>query len=84
MDTGSNAPGRGNPARRTTSHRTRTPVVGVLVKDTATSRTGEYRDVAGGRWLLRPVGGGREWEAAPENVRPASLDEQECCQVDRQ
>lgn len=32
--------------------------------------------MAGPHWSLRPVGGGREWEAEPRHVRPALLIEQ--------
>ncbi|CAM5228686.1 hypothetical protein SCALM49S_03723 [Streptomyces californicus] len=37
---------------------------------------GEFRGVAGPYWSLRPVGGGTEWEAEPQRVRPALLMEQ--------
>lgn len=30
---------------------------------------------AGSRLLLRPVGGGREWECEPDAVRPATAAE---------
>nr|WP_202418193.1 hypothetical protein [Streptomyces sp. YIM 132580] len=53
------------------------PSLGALVVDTSRAdRVGEFRGVAGGRWSLRPVGGGREWEAEPGHVRPALLMEQ--------
>ncbi|MGW0559617.1 hypothetical protein ACWDZ4_03015 [Streptomyces sp. NPDC003016] len=38
--------------------------------DTGRSCVGEFRGVAGPYWSLRPVGGGAEWEAEPERVRP--------------
>ncbi|MFF2715767.1 hypothetical protein [Streptomyces sp. NPDC058011] len=51
--------------------------LGALVVDTSRAdRVGEFRGVAGTRWSLRPVGGGREWEAEPGRVRPALLMEQ--------
>ncbi|MDX2914299.1 hypothetical protein WB401_40630 [Streptomyces brasiliscabiei] len=33
---------------------------------------GEYRDRVGPYAMLRPVGGGREWEADPAALRPAT------------
>ncbi|MFD8955683.1 hypothetical protein ACFXKH_38750 [Streptomyces caelestis] len=39
--------------------------------DSHRDRVGEFRGVAGPYWSLRPVGGGAEWEAEPERVRPA-------------
>ncbi|MEV4878697.1 hypothetical protein [Streptomyces cyaneofuscatus] len=53
------------------------PALGALVVDTGRAdRVGEFRGVAGTCWSLRPVGGGREWEAEPVHVRPALLMEQ--------
>ncbi|MGW1205585.1 hypothetical protein [Streptomyces cyaneofuscatus] len=53
------------------------PALGALVVDISRAdRVGEFRGVAGTRWSLRPVGGGREWEAEPRHVRPALLIEQ--------
>ncbi|MGW7404451.1 hypothetical protein ACWGI9_12100 [Streptomyces sp. NPDC054833] len=37
-----------------------------------TRKVGEYRGKAGPYAMLRPVGGGREWEADPEQIRPAA------------
>ncbi|RLL67053.1 hypothetical protein [Streptomyces sp. Z26] len=52
------------------------PVVGAVVVDTGCGdRVGEFRGVAGPYWLLRPVRGGREWEADPGHVRAASARE---------
>ncbi|MGW0854249.1 hypothetical protein [Streptomyces sp. NPDC002690] len=49
------------------------PVPGALMVDTSReNRVGEFRGVAGPYWAIRPVGGGIEWEAVPERVRPAS------------
>ncbi|MEU1088427.1 hypothetical protein ACFYPN_27790 [Streptomyces sp. NPDC005576] len=49
------------------------PVPGAVMVDTSREdRVGEFRGVAGPYWAIRPVGGGIEWEAAPECVRPAS------------
>ncbi|MFF5773671.1 hypothetical protein ACFY8V_01245 [Streptomyces californicus] len=53
------------------------PGLGALVVDTGLGdRVGEFRGVAGPYWSLRPVGGGTEWEAEPQRVRPALLMEQ--------
>ncbi|MFJ5308352.1 hypothetical protein [Streptomyces sp. NPDC088350] len=48
---------------------------GTLLYDPATSKVGEYQDSAGPYALLRPVGGGREWQADPESLRPATDQE---------
>lgn len=48
---------------------------GTLVYDISTNRVGEYRGKVGPYVMLRPVGGGREWEAAPRAVRPATQEE---------
>ncbi|MGW7431335.1 hypothetical protein ACWGIN_17485 [Streptomyces sp. NPDC054861] len=45
---------------------------GGLVYDPVARRVGEYRGTAGPYAMLRPVGGGREWQADPERVRPAT------------
>ncbi|MCS0639070.1 hypothetical protein NX801_26190 [Streptomyces sp. LP05-1] len=51
------------------------PVVGAVLLDTATERVGTFEGAQGGRWYLRPVGGGTEWEADPSRVRPAGTME---------
>ncbi|MEE1736380.1 hypothetical protein PUR49_07665, partial [Streptomyces sp. BE147] len=44
---------------------------GTLVVDTSRAdRVAEFRGIAGPYWSLRPVCGGQEWEADPEDVRP--------------
>jgi len=43
--------------------------------DPVTRKVGEYQDKAGPYAMLRPVGGGREWEADPEQIRPATAEE---------
>ncbi|MEV0470577.1 hypothetical protein [Streptomyces prunicolor] len=48
---------------------------GTLVYDISTNKVGEYRGKAGPYAMLRPLGGGREWEAPPEAVRPATPQE---------
>ncbi|MEV0218505.1 hypothetical protein [Streptomyces sp. NPDC050704] len=51
------------------------PEPGALVYDPAACRVGEYRDTTGPYAMLRPVGGGREWQADPARIRPATADE---------
>ncbi|MET9376310.1 hypothetical protein ACFYV5_16055 [Streptomyces sp. NPDC003035] len=48
---------------------------GGFVYDPAARKVGEYRGTAGPYAMLRPVGGGREWQADPEKVRPATSAE---------
>ncbi|MDT0307920.1 hypothetical protein RM780_13235 [Streptomyces sp. DSM 44917] len=43
--------------------------VGALVRDEATGRRGLYMGTSGPYAMLRPLGGGREWEVRPEDVR---------------
>ncbi|MGW2278873.1 hypothetical protein [Streptomyces sp. NPDC001770] len=46
------------------------PAVGALVVDaTRPDVIGEFRSVTGPFWQLRPVSGGVEWQADPEQVR---------------
>ena len=54
---------------------TELPPPGTLVRDTARGRVGEYMGKGGPYLLLRPVGGGREWEVSPEYVEPLSQEE---------
>ncbi|WKX08009.1 hypothetical protein [Streptomyces sp. NL15-2K] len=51
---------------------TAVPERGELVYDPVTRKVGEYQDKAGPYAMLRPVGGGREWQADPAQIRPAS------------
>ncbi|WP_432157339.1 hypothetical protein [Streptomyces sp. bgisy153] len=48
---------------------------GMQVYDPVARKVGEYRGQAGPYVMLRPVGGGREWEADPARVRPATQEE---------
>ncbi|MER5207962.1 hypothetical protein [Streptomyces sp. NPDC002825] len=48
------------------------PEVGDLVRDTATGRVGFYVESVSGRFLIRAVQGGGEWEAEPVDVQPAT------------
>ncbi|WP_371669835.1 hypothetical protein [Streptomyces sp. NBC_00289] len=48
---------------------------GTLVYDPRTREVGEYRDRLGPYAMLRPVGGGREWQADPARLRAATAEE---------
>ncbi|MER7192276.1 hypothetical protein [Streptomyces flaveolus] len=48
---------------------------GTLVYDPRSRRVGEYQGKAGPYAMLRPVGGGREWQADPASVRAATPEE---------
>jgi len=48
---------------------------GTLVYDPQVGKAGEYQAKAGPYAMLRPVGGGREWEADPARIRPATPEE---------
>lgn len=50
------------------------PEVGALVKDETMDRLGVYMGEAGPFAMLRPVGGGKEWETRPEDVRVVARD----------
>ncbi|WP_399138989.1 hypothetical protein Q3A86_16170 [Streptomyces sp. NBUA17] len=45
---------------------------GNVLYDPATARVGAYQGLTGPRALLRPLGGGREWEAEPAGLRRAT------------
>ncbi len=45
---------------------------GAVVVDEASGRVGRVMDRVGGRIWLRPLRGGREWDADPARVRPAT------------
>lgn len=51
------------------------PAVGTYAVDTRTGRVGQVMGHEGPYVQLRPVGGGREWDCAPEAVRPATTIE---------
>ncbi|MEU5731692.1 MULTISPECIES: hypothetical protein [Streptomyces] len=44
------------------------PGIGELAKDSAGGRIGVVMGEVGGRVQIRPIGGGTEWDAMPENV----------------
>lgn len=52
------------------------PAPGTLVRDTATNRIGRVMDGPWGtRVALRPEGGGTEWDAELDKLRPVSMSE---------
>ncbi|MDX6316511.1 MAG: hypothetical protein QOF84_6871 [Streptomyces sp.] len=52
-----------------------TPEVGEVVIDAARDAVGVVMGREGPYVQLRPIGGGREWDARPECVRPATAAE---------
>ncbi|WP_406436483.1 hypothetical protein OHB14_62275 [Streptomyces sp. NBC_01613] len=44
------------------------PGIGELAKDSARDRIGVVMGEVGGRVQMRPIGGGTEWDAKPDNV----------------
>ncbi|GEC08757.1 hypothetical protein SSP24_64120 [Streptomyces spinoverrucosus] len=44
------------------------PGIGELAKDSARGRIGVVMGEVGGRVQIRPIGGGMEWDARPDNV----------------
>ncbi|WP_267246444.1 hypothetical protein [Streptomyces sp. PR69] len=44
------------------------PGIGELARDTARGRLGVVMGKVGGRVQIRPIDGGREWDAMPDNV----------------
>ncbi|MGW0731317.1 hypothetical protein [Streptomyces sp. NPDC002851] len=53
----------------------RRPPLGEIVRDEVSGRVGEVRGHEGPYVQLRPLGGGREWDAAPARLRPISQAE---------
>jgi hypothetical protein len=49
-----------------------TPSVGDVVEDTDLNKVGRVMGFEGGYVQLRPLGGGREWDADPDRLRPAT------------
>lgn len=47
-----------------------------LVLDSRTRRIGEVMDKQGPYYQLRPLGGGREWDARPEDLQQLSQEEE--------
>ncbi len=52
-----------------------TPGIREPAIDTRRKRVGEVMDKAGSTCWIRPLGGGREWEASLKDVRPPTQDE---------
>ncbi|MDT0321152.1 MULTISPECIES: hypothetical protein [unclassified Streptomyces] len=46
------------------------PTYGATVHDTRRDRVGVVMGRVGPCYQLRPLSGGREWDAAPEDIRP--------------
>lgn len=53
----------------------RKPAIGTYAVDTHTGQVGQVMGHEGPYVQLRPVGGGREWDCAPEAVRAATTIE---------
>lgn len=51
------------------------PPVGAYVVDTSTGRVGRILGLTGPHVRLGPVGGGREWACAPDDLRIATAAE---------
>ncbi|MFE1444443.1 hypothetical protein [Streptomyces sp. NPDC058739] len=51
------------------------PGIGELAKDSASARIGIVMGEVGGRVQIRPVGGGKEWDALPDSVESPSEQE---------
>ncbi|MFE7897155.1 hypothetical protein ACFU3E_06375 [Streptomyces sp. NPDC057424] len=52
------------------------PGIGELAKDTARGRIGIVMSEIGGLVQIRPIGGGREWDALPDKVvQPSAREE---------
>lgn len=52
------------------------PRVGEPARDVRTDRIGVVMAVDGGRTYLRPLGGGREWEASAADIRSITPHEE--------
>ena len=51
------------------------PNIGDTVEDTVRRRIGKVMGSEGPYVQLRPIGGGREWDAKPGNLRPLTQSE---------
>lgn len=51
------------------------PSLGDTVEDTSRKRVGKVMGFEGPYVQLRPIGGGREWDADPGNLRPLPLSD---------
>ncbi|MFH9549160.1 hypothetical protein [Streptomyces sp. NPDC017435] len=61
---------------RMASNQQTRPAVGDLAKDSGTGRIGVVMGEVGGRVQMRPVRGGREWDALPGDVAALSAREE--------
>ncbi|MFE2838740.1 hypothetical protein ACFXI6_48625 [Streptomyces mirabilis] len=52
------------------------PGIGELAKDSARGRIGVVMGEIGGRVQIRPIRGGKEWDAMPDNVMALSAREE--------
>lgn len=52
------------------------PGIGELAKDTASGRIGVVMGEVGARVQIRPIGGGVEWDAKPDNVVASTAREE--------
>ncbi|MFE9310353.1 hypothetical protein ACFZCV_29925 [Streptomyces sp. NPDC007920] len=52
------------------------PSIGELAKDSTRGRIGVVMGEVGGRVQIRPIGGGTEWDAMPDNVVALSAREE--------
>ncbi|MEC4020512.1 hypothetical protein [Streptomyces sp. H27-D2] len=59
----------------------RPPEREALVYDQVAHKVGEYQDKTGPHAMLRPVGGGREWQAEPGQIRPTTPAERLSAEV---
>ncbi|MFI9581946.1 hypothetical protein ACIHCQ_08890 [Streptomyces sp. NPDC052236] len=51
------------------------PAVGETARDASTGRVGRVMGHEGPRYQLRPLNGGKEWEAEPEHLVPVPLSD---------
>ncbi|WP_282700055.1 hypothetical protein [Streptomyces sp. CC219B] len=51
------------------------PRLGDVVEDTAARKFGKVLGFVGPYVQLRPIGGGIEWDARPDKLRPATAEE---------
>ncbi|MDX3747630.1 hypothetical protein [Streptomyces sp. AK08-02] len=51
------------------------PQPGALVRDTVRNRVGEFMGKVGPYFMLRPLGGGLEWEADPRATESLAPEE---------
>ncbi|WP_408994628.1 hypothetical protein [Streptomyces sp. 1268] len=61
---------------RMASNQQTRPGIGELAKDTARRRIGVVMGEVGGRVQIRPILGGTEWDALPDNVVAPSAREE--------